>query len=118
MAFLSEGVESPFPRGVLIILVFELGGKKLQIFVHGGSQKKVSEGVTFSEKCQNKLSEGVKWVKKAVRGGKIDKKLFTGGKISDKNCLRGVKLDRTVRGVTRKKNVQGGKKILFCVRGG
>jgi len=76
MTFLSEGVKSPCPRGVLKILVFDPGGKKLQIFVQGRSQEKVSEGVTFSEKCLRggkivkiNCPRGVKWVTKTVRGG-------------------------------------------------
>jgi len=48
---------------------------------------------------------GVKWVKKLSEGGKIDKKLSEGGKIGGKNYLRGVKLDKTVGRVTRKKHV-------------
>jgi len=42
MAFLSKGLESPCPKGVLKILVFDLGAKKLQIFVRWGSQEKVT----------------------------------------------------------------------------
>jgi len=60
MAFLSEGVKSPCQRGVLKILVFDLEGKKLQIFVKGGSQEMASKGVTLSEKC---LRGVVKWSK-------------------------------------------------------
>jgi len=41
MAFLSEGVKSPCPRGVLKILVFDLGGKKLQKKSMGVSRKGV-----------------------------------------------------------------------------
>jgi len=39
-----------------------------------------------------------------------------GGKIGEKNCPRGVKLDKNVWGVTRKKCVLVGKKMLFFVR--
>jgi len=38
-----------------------------------------------------------------------------GGKIGGKNCPRGGKLDKTVRGVTRKNMSEGVKKIMFCV---
>jgi len=51
MAFLSIGFQSPCRGGgVLKILAFVLEGKKMLVFVQGGSQKKVSEGVKFSEK--------------------------------------------------------------------
>jgi len=59
MASLSEGVKSPCPRGVLKILVFDLGVKKQQIFVREGSQEKVSE----EGKIFGKMSEGCKIVK-------------------------------------------------------
>jgi len=49
---LSEGVKSPCPRGVLKILVFDLGVKKLS----EGGLKKVSEGGNIF----GKMSEGVK----------------------------------------------------------
>jgi len=59
MAFLSEGAKSSCLRGVLKILVFDLGGKKMIFFVQGGLKKRCSRGVKFSEKC--------------LRGGKIVK---------------------------------------------
>jgi len=52
-----------------------------------------------------KLSQGGK---KAVWGSKFTKKMPEGVKLVGKNCLRGVKLDKTVWGVTNKKHVQGG----------
>jgi len=58
MAFLSEGVKSPCPRGVLKILVFDL-----------------SEGV----KSLKKMSEGGKIVKKMSEGGKMDEENVCGG---------------------------------------
>jgi len=76
MAFLSEGVKSPCPRGVLKILVFVVGDKKRQFFVRGGSQEKVSEGGNIFGKrswggkiVKINCARGVKWVKKAVQGG-------------------------------------------------
>jgi len=51
-----------------------------------------------------------------TEAGKIDKKLSEGGKIGEKNCLRGVKLDKKLSGGLQEKNMsEGGKKILFCV---
>jgi len=82
MAFLSEGVKSPCPRGVQKILVFVLVGKKLQFFERGEAQEKVYEGGKFSEKCLR----GVKLSKQTVRG---QKKCPRGGKIVKINCLRG-----------------------------
>jgi len=67
---------------------------------------------------EKSCSRGVKWVKKAVWGGKIDKKLSEGGKIGGKNCLRGVKLDKTVRGSQEKNMSEGGKKSCFVSEGG
>jgi len=80
-----------------------LSGKIVKINCHRGVKKS--------------YPRGVKRVKKAIRGGKIDKKLSEGGKIGGKNCPRGIKLDKTVRRVTRKYMSEGCKKILFCVRG-
>jgi len=51
MAFLSEGVKSPCLRKGTENPCFCPGGKKLQFVVQRGSQEKVSEVVTFSEKC-------------------------------------------------------------------
>jgi len=39
MAFLSEGVKSPCPRGVLKILVFVLGVKNCKLLSEGGKEK-------------------------------------------------------------------------------
>jgi len=61
---------------MLKILVFNLGVKKQQIFVRGGSQEKLSD----RDNIFGKMSEvgkiikincpsGVKWLKKVVRGG-------------------------------------------------
>jgi len=55
------------------------------------------------------MSEGVKWVKKAIRGGKIYKKLSEGVKLT-KNCPREVKLEKTVWGSQEKNMSEGGKK--------
>jgi len=56
-----------------------------------------------------------------VRGVlKIHVFVLEGGElqIGGKNCPRRVKLDNTVRRGHKKKNMSdGGKKILFCVRG-
>jgi len=54
MAFLSEGVKSPCPRGVLKILVFDLGVKNCKFLSEGGgSRKGVRGGNIFG-----KMSEG------------------------------------------------------------
>jgi len=50
MTFLSKGVKSPCPRGVLKILVFDLGVKKMHCFVRWGSREKMSEGGKIVEK--------------------------------------------------------------------
>jgi len=50
MVFLSEEVKSPCPRGVLKILVFVLGGKKLQIFVKKRCPREVKLGGANQQK--------------------------------------------------------------------
>jgi len=115
MSFLSEGVKSPCLRGVLKIIVFDLGGKKLQIFVRRGSQKKVSEGGNI--------------FRKNIRGGKIVKincprgyngwkNLSERGKIAEKNCPRAVKsAGKTVLGGQIGQNcLGGGHKKKTCPR--
>jgi len=67
MAFLSEGVKSPCPRGVLKILVFDLGVKKCKLLSEGGLKKRCPRGV--------RMSEGVKLSKETVRGGKMGEKI-------------------------------------------
>jgi len=77
MAFLSEGVESPCPRGVMKILVFD---RELKKIVRGGD-------------IVEKMSEGVKSLKKMSMGGKIDEKK-SGGKMGEKSCPRRGKIDK------------------------
>jgi len=48
MAFLSEGVKSPCPRGYLFLT---WGLKNCKFLSEVGLQKKCPRGITFSEKC-------------------------------------------------------------------
>jgi len=63
-------------------------------------------GKNFKINCPR----GVKWVKKAVRGGKIEeKKLSEGGKIKlAGKTVQGGKIGQNCLGVTRKKHFRGG----------
>jgi len=106
MAFLSKGVKSPCPRGVLKILIFVLGVKNCKFLSEGGLKKRFPSGATF---CQNKLSEGGKMgEKKLTEEGKIDKKMSKGGVKSAGKLSKEGKIGQNCLGVTRKKHVRGG----------
>jgi len=81
------------------------GGTENPCFCPGGSQEKVSEGVTFSENC--------------LRGLNCQNKLSEGGKMGEKSCPRGVELTKNCRGGHKKKTCpRGVKQSCFVSAGG